>query len=33
VVLIFIGIGGPGRSDERVEQGQVTMEAAVLPPW
>jgi hypothetical protein len=33
VVLIFIGISGPERSDERVEQGQVTMEAEVLPPW
>jgi predicted ABC-type ATPase len=32
VVLIFIGISGPERSDQRVEQGQVTMEAEVLPP-
>jgi len=30
VVLIFIGISGPERSDERVEQGQVTMEAEVM---
>ena len=32
VVLIFLSISGPERSDERVEQGQVTMEAEVLPP-
>ena len=32
-VLIFIGICGPERSDERAEQGQVTMEAEVLRPW
>ncbi len=33
VVLIFIGISGPERSDECVEPGQVTMEAEVLRPW
>jgi hypothetical protein len=33
VVLIFIGISLPERSDERVEQGQVTMRVEVLPPW
>ena len=33
VVLIFIGISGPERSDERVEQGQVTMRVEALPPW
>ena len=30
VVLIFLSISGPERSDERVEQGQVTMEAEVM---
>ena len=33
VVLIFIGINGPQRSDERVKYGKVTMEAEGLPPW
>ncbi len=33
VVLIFIGISGPEGSDERVEQGQVTMRVEALPPW
>ncbi|MDP1650904.1 MAG: hypothetical protein Q8M01_22305 [Rubrivivax sp.] len=33
VVLIFIGISGPERSDERAEQGRVMMEAEVLRPW
>jgi hypothetical protein len=29
----IIGISGPERSDERVEQGQVTMRVEALPPW
>jgi hypothetical protein len=30
IVLIFVGISGPERSDERAEQGQFTLEAEVL---
>lgn len=33
VLLNFVGISGPEHSDERAEQGQVTMESEVLRPW
>jgi hypothetical protein len=36
VVLTFIGISGPEPGDERVgrvERGQVSMKAEMLPPW